>query len=51
MSDIENQVKGIISEQLGVSIDEVKNLLFTKKIFNGVTIIALQWFFLEFYKD
>lgn len=25
MSDIENQVKGIISEQLGVSIDEVKN--------------------------
>jgi acyl carrier protein len=25
VSDIENQVKGIISEQLGVSIDEVKN--------------------------
>ena len=25
MSDIENQVKGIIAEQLGVSIDEVKN--------------------------
>ena len=33
------------------SIDEVKDLLFSKKIFNGVTIIALQWFFLEFYKD
>ena len=25
MSDIENQVNGIIAEQLGVSIDEVKN--------------------------
>jgi acyl carrier protein len=25
VSDIENQVKGIIAEQLGVSIDEVKN--------------------------
>ena len=25
MSDIQNQVKGIIAEQLGVSIEEVKN--------------------------
>ena len=32
------------------TIDEVRNLLKSKSIINGVTIIALQWFFLEYYK-
>ena len=33
------------------SIEEVKNLMKKKKIINGLTLIALQWFFLEYYKD
>ena len=33
------------------SIEEVKNLLKEKKIINGITLIALQWFFLEYYKN
>jgi ADP-ribose pyrophosphatase len=33
------------------SIDEVRNLMKRKKIINGLTLIALQWFFLEYYKD
>ena len=32
-------------------IEEVRNLMKRKKIINGVTLIALQWFFLEYYKD
>ena len=32
-------------------IEEVKNLLNENKILNGVTLIALQWFFLNFYKN
>lgn len=32
-------------------IDEVRNLMKRKKIINGLTLIALQWFFLEYYKD
>ena len=31
-------------------IEEVRNLMKRKKIINGVTLIALQWFFLEYYK-
>lgn len=31
-------------------VNEVKNLMKQKKIINGVTLIALQWFFLEYYK-
>lgn len=33
------------------NIDEIKNLLKGKKIINGVTLIALQWFFLEYFKN
>ena len=33
------------------SVQEVKELLKEKKIINGVTLLALQWFFLEYYKD
>ena len=32
-------------------IEEVRNLMKRKKIINGLTLIALQWFFLEYYKD
>ena len=32
-------------------VDKVRNLLDQKKIINGVTIIALQWFFLKYYKS
>ena len=32
-------------------IGEIKKLLFEKKIINGLTLIALQWFFLEHYAD
>ena len=31
-------------------VEEVRNLLNKKKIINGLTLIALQWFFLEYYK-
>ena len=30
---------------------EVKELLKQNKIINGLTLIALQWFFLEYYKS
>ena len=32
-------------------VDEVRQLLKEKKIVNGLTLIALQWFFLEYYKS
>ena len=32
-------------------IDEVRQMLKEKKIINGLTLIALQWFFLEYCKD
>jgi ADP-ribose pyrophosphatase len=31
-------------------IDAVRQMLKEKKIINGVTLVALQWFFLEYYK-
>jgi ADP-ribose pyrophosphatase len=33
------------------TIDEVKELLKKNNIINGLTLLALQWFFLEYYKD
>jgi len=33
------------------SIAEVKSLLTNKKIINSPSLLALQWFFLEYYKD
>ena len=33
------------------SIKEIKNLMKKKKIVNAATLLALQWFFLEYYKD
>ena len=35
----------------GYSITEVKSLLREKKIINSHSLLALQWFFLQYYKD
>ena len=32
-------------------VEEVRKMLKNKEIKNGLTLIALQWFFLEYYKD
>ena len=32
-------------------VEQVRNMLKNKEIKNGLTLIALQWFFLEYYKD
>ena len=32
-------------------IDDVRKMLKNNQIINGLTLIALQWFFLEYYKD
>ena len=46
---IENENEDILVNSY--SVPEVKELLKEKKIINGVTLLALQWFFLEYYKD
>ena len=32
-------------------VDRVREMLKERKIINGLTLIALQWFFLEYYKN
>ena len=32
-------------------VEQVRKMLKNKEIKNGLTLIALQWFFLEYYKD
>ena len=32
-------------------VDHVRKMLKNKQIINGLTLIALQWFFLEYYKN
>jgi hypothetical protein len=44
----ENENEDIFVKSYDVS--EVRELLKQKKIINGLTLIALQWFFLEYYK-
>ena len=46
---LENENEDILVKSFDV--DDVKKLLKDKKINNGLTLIALQWFFLEYYKD
>jgi ADP-ribose pyrophosphatase len=51
----DNRIMGQENEQEDIlvqsyTIDQVKNLLRQNLITNGITIIALQWFFLEYYK-
>ena len=49
------RIKGLKKENEDIlvksfKIDEVRQMLKEKKIMNGLTLIALQWFFLEYYK-
>jgi ADP-ribose pyrophosphatase len=49
------RIKGLEKENEDIlvksfKIDEVRQMLKEKKIMNGLTLIALQWFFLEYYK-
>ena len=50
------RIRGLESENENIlvkyyKIKEVRNMLKEGKIKNGLTLIALQWFFLEYYKD
>ena len=50
------RIKGLEKENEDIlvksfKIDEVRKMLKEKKIMNGLTLIALQWFFLEYYKS
>ena len=50
------RIKGLDEENEDIlvksfKIDEVRQMLKEKKITNGLTLIALQWFFLEYYKN
>ena len=49
------RIKGLEKENEDIlvksfKIEEVKQMLKEKKIMNGLTLVALQWFFLEYYK-
>lgn len=49
------RIKGLEKENEDIlvksfKIDEVRQMLKEKKIMNGLTLVALQWFFLEHYK-
>jgi len=50
------RIKGLESENEDIlvksfKINDVRNMLKKKKIKNGLTLIAIQWFFLEYYKS
>ena len=50
------RIKGLESENENIlvksfKVNQVKKMLQDRIITNGVTLIALQWFFLEYYKD
>ena len=49
------RIKGLDKENEDIlvksfKVDEVRQMLKEKKIINGLTLVALQWFFLEHYK-
>ena len=49
------KIKGLEKENEDIlvksfKVDEVRQMLKEKKIINGLTLVALQWFFLEHYK-
>ena len=46
---LENENEDILVRSFKIS--EVKKLLKEREIQNGVTLVALQWFFLEYYKN
>ena len=50
------RIKGLETENENIlvksfKIEEVRNMLMQGEIKNGLTLIALQWFFLEYYKN
>ena len=50
------RIMGLKSENENIlvksyKVEQVRNMLKNKEIKNGLTLIALQWFFLEYYKD
>ena len=50
------RITGLKSENENIlvksfKVEHVRNMLKNKEIKNGLTLIALQWFFLEYYKD
>lgn len=50
------RIKGLKSENENIlvksfKVAQVKKMLMDKEIKNGLTLIALQWFFLEYYKN
>ena len=53
-ADIQNTRKVYENEDILVksfNIEDVRKMMKEKKIINGLTLIALQWFFLEYFKD
>ena len=46
---LENENEDILVKAF--KVDDVRKMLKNKEIKNGLTLIALQWFFLEYYKD
>ena len=50
------RIRGLVTESENIlvksyKVEEVRNMLMQGKIKNGLTLIALQWFFLEYFKD
>ena len=50
------RIMGLESENENIlvksyKVEQVRNMLRHKEIKNGLTLIALQWFFLEYYKN
>ena len=50
------RIRGIESENENIlvksyKVEQVRNMLRNREIKNGLTLIALQWFFLEYYKN
>ena len=50
------RIMGLKSENENIlvksyKVEQVRNMLKNKEIKNGLTLIALQWFFLEYCKD
>ena len=50
------RIKGLENENENIlvksyKVEEVRNMLRQGEVKNGLTLIALQWFFLEYYKN
>ena len=49
MMGLESENENILVKSY--KVEHVRNMLKEKEIKNGLTLIALQWFFLEYYKN